>query len=188
MEVIKISAICGIFNIDGMPVPEKMQNVMMGRLKTYKLDSTHVWNRNNIFFGCGIQYITAESRTEVLPLFDENIGLAITADAIIDNREELLSTLHIKDEGDISDSRLIMLAYEKWGEECPKYIMGDYAFAIWDEKRKELFCARDHVGKRTFYYYFNDGTFYFCTVIKPILAAYNRDVKLNDKWIADFLS
>ncbi len=41
----------------------------------------------------------------------------------------------------IGDSEFILAAYNKWGSECPKYLLGDFAFAIWDEKKRGFLCA-----------------------------------------------
>ena len=66
------------------------------------------------------------------------------------------------------DSYFILKAYQKWGEKCPEELLGDFAFAIWDRDNKKLFCARDHMGVKQFYYYLSDNAFYFATEIKAI--------------------
>jgi asparagine synthase (glutamine-hydrolysing) len=183
-------AIWGIVRMDNNPASVELGKSMMDKLSLYKLDSIKYLNKDNVFMGCGLQYITRESEKEIIPLYDENRGLIITADAIIDNREELFSVLNIPKKlwTDISDSDLIIRAYEKWEQDSPKYLVGDFAFAIWDEKKNELFCARDHVGKRTFYYSYLNNTLYFCTVMKPLFVSYNENIELNERWITDFLA
>ncbi|MDF2505652.1 asparagine synthase-related protein, partial [Clostridium sp.] len=71
-------------------------------------------------------------------------------------------------------------------EDSPRYLIGDFAFAIWDEKKKQLFCARDQVGKRTLYYYNTNNTFAFSTTINPLLSISNKS--LNERWLTDFLA
>ena len=112
---------------------------------------------NNVFFGCHAQWITPESIGEPFPYYDYERQLTITADAIIDNREELFERLQIDSDKrkTMPDSQLILLAYYKWGEDSPKYLVGDFAFMIWDEREKKLFGARDFSGSRTLYYYQN---------------------------------
>ncbi|TGQ70416.1 asparagine synthetase B, partial [Mesorhizobium sp. M8A.F.Ca.ET.207.01.1.1] len=95
--------------------------------------------------------------------------LAITADCRLDNRDELLAKLGIRDRS-IADGMLMMSAYLKWGEACPTYLQGDFAFAIWDGERRALFCARDHFGVKPFYYHSADKRFAFASEIGPILA------------------
>ena len=77
--------------------------------------------------------------------------LWIAADARIDVREGLLEQGGAAGEP-ASDAELILRAYERWGEDCTNHLVGDYAFVIWDARRKRLVCARDPVGVRHLYY------------------------------------
>ena len=86
------------------------------------------------------------------------------------------------------DSQLILLSYLKWGEECPKYLIGDFAFMIWDQKNRKLFGARDFSGSRTLYFHRNKDKFAFCTTIEPLLALPYVERKLNEQWLAEFLA
>ncbi|MEQ8154196.1 MAG: asparagine synthase-related protein [Clostridiaceae bacterium] len=185
-----MSAIFGIVNLDGNIIIGDFEKKMIEGFKAYKLDSVKSLYSNNIFFGCGIQYITPESLNEVLPYYDKEAGLIITADAIIDNRGELIDLFNINScSGEvITDSQLVLMAYKRFGYECPKYLVGDFSFVIWDDKKKEVFCARDHVGSRTFYYYFKGGNFIFSTVEKPIYNSLEKKPELNERWITDFLA
>src|SRR5262249_49839439 len=61
--------------------------------------------------------------------------------------------------------------YEEYGDEMLQYLRGMFAFAIWDEKRRRLFMARDRVGIKPLYYALSDGAFLFGSEIKAILAS-----------------
>jgi len=76
-------------------------------------------------------WTTPESLLELLPLVNQTGDLAITADAHIDNRDELIAALALNDlrSEKITDSQLILAAYEKWGDHCPEQLLGDFAFA-----------------------------------------------------------
>ncbi|MCX6696125.1 MAG: asparagine synthetase B, partial [Methanoregula sp.] len=69
-----------------------------------------------------------------------------------------------------SDSEVILHAYEEWGAGCLTRFNGMWAFALWDAKRQELFCARDRFGIKPFYYTEAGGTFLFASEIKALLA------------------
>jgi len=69
-----------------------------------------------------------------------------------------------------SDTEVILHAYEEWGADCLNHFNGMWAFAIFDEKSKTLFCARDRFGIKPFYYTLVDGTFLFASEIKALLA------------------
>src|SRR3989338_1675413 len=69
-----------------------------------------------------------------------------------------------------SDTEVILAAYQKWGKDCVKKFNGIFAFAIWDSREQELFLARDHVGVKPLYYYWDGKKFIFSSEIKSILA------------------
>lgn len=162
---------------------------MKKAINKYSIDHYSTITIDDISFGCGLQYITKESYKEVLPYYDKTNNLLITADAIIDNREELIELLELGkvNVDKYTDSEYILFSYIKWGKECTKYIIGDYSFAIWDFNKAELFLAKDHVGKRTLYYYENDDYFVFSTINRVLLCFIDKPV-LNERWITDYLA
>ncbi|GAE35938.1 asparagine synthetase [Halalkalibacter akibai JCM 9157] len=91
-----MSAIAGIYHRDKSPVPTEHSNMIMGPLNQFPADYIQTWRDDNIFLGCHAQWITPESVGEVLPYYDHERKLAITADAIIDNRQELFEKLQIR--------------------------------------------------------------------------------------------
>lgn len=185
-----MGTICGIYNRKNGILPEDCCSNMMELLKVFPHNTSDSWKSEPVFLGNTNIHITPESKYEELPKYEKQANIVLTADAIIDNRDELLSFFNLppKEAGIIPDSDLIVRAYLKWGDECPKYLVGDYAFAIWDDNKQELFCARDHVGKRTFYYYLSSGMFAFCTIIKPLLDVKGKQYDINEEWIANYLS
>lgn len=70
-----------------------------------------------------------------------------------------------------SDAEVLLFAYAIWGEGCLDRLLGMYAFAIYDGGRQGLFCARDRLGIKPFYYAEGEGTFYFASEPKALLAA-----------------
>lgn len=185
-----MSAIAGMYNLNKEPMSLDHINSLMGALQKYPADDIQIWNKVNIFLGCHAQWITPESVREQLPYYDYERQVVITADAIIDNREELFDKLQVErsKRKEMPDSQLILLAYYKWGEESPKYLVGDFAFMIWNEKKQELFGARDFSGSRTLYYYFNQQRFVFCTTMEPLFSLPYIVEKLNEQWLAEYLA
>jgi asparagine synthase (glutamine-hydrolysing) len=186
----KMSAIAGIYHLNDEPINLEHGRRMMKDLEKYPADDVQIWHSDKVFLGCHAQWITPESIGEKLPYYDHQRQLAITADAIIDNREELFEKLQVKksDRKKMSDSELILLSYYKWGEESPKYLVGDFAFMIWDERKKVLFGARDFSGNRTLYFFNNHQKLTFCTVLRPLLSLPYIGKSFNENWIADFLA
>lgn len=185
-----MSAIAGIHHYNQEPIDVSHGYRMMFDLEKYPADQIQSWHQTNIFLGCHAQWITPESVGEKLPYHDTARKLAITADAIIDNRDELFEKLQIEQErrAKMPDSQLILLAYYKWGEESPRYLVGDFAFMIWDERKQRLFGARDFSGTRTLYFHRNQHQFAFCTIIEPLFTLPGVEKKINEHWIAEFLA
>lgn len=185
-----MSAIVGIYNFNKEPISTELVNGMMQSLQHFPADDIQTLQKENLFLGCHAQWITPESVGEQLPYYDYSGELAITADAIIDNRNDLFAILQVSeaDRKRITDSELILLAYKKWGVESPKYIIGDFAFMIFDEKNKLIFGARDFSGSRTLYYFKNEEKFAFSTTIKPLLSLPFIQIRLNKEWIAEYLA
>ncbi|WP_066067790.1 lasso peptide isopeptide bond-forming cyclase [Neobacillus soli] len=185
-----MSAIAGIYHLNDEPINLEHGRRMMKDLEKYPADDVQTWHSEKVFLGCHAQWITPESVGEKLPYYDHERKLAITADAIIDNREELFEKLQVKksDRKTMSDSELILISYHKWGEDSPKHLVGDFAFMIWDERKRSLFGARDFSGSRTLYFHHNCKGLAFCTVIRPLFTLPYAEKSLNKQWIAEFLA
>ena len=182
-----MSSITGIFYRDGRIVYAELIKTMNNKVFHRGPDDSGVWSDGSIALGHQMLWTTTESLHEKLPYHDEKCGLVITADARIDNRKELSIELDIEDMETVSDSYFILKSYEKWGQKCPEYLLGDFSFAIWDENKKTLFCARDHMGVKPFYYYLDDHMFVFGTEIKAFFAISSIPYKLNEKKLAFYL-
>jgi asparagine synthase (glutamine-hydrolysing) len=158
-----MSGIAGIYYLDGRPVEHGDLQRMLDSIAHRGPDGSGVWVDGAVGLGHRMLRTTPESLHEKLPLGDKTGELAITADARIDNRDELLSALNFNGRRHeaIADSEIILAAYAKWDERCPERLLGDFAFAIWDGRKKKLFCARDPLGIKPFFYYFDGKTFYW---------------------------
>ena len=69
-----------------------------------------------------------------------------------------------------SDTEVILNAYLEFGEECLHHFNGMWAFAIYDFRKEKLFCSRDRLGVKPFYYSISDGVFYFASELKALHA------------------
>src|SRR6266851_3857225 len=85
------------------------------------------------------------------------------------------------------DSELILHAYAAWGTPCVERLLGDFAFAIWDARNKQLFCARDHFGIKPFYYAQQGDLFLFSNTLNCVRMHPEVSGELNDAAIGDFL-
>jgi len=185
-----MSGIVGIYYLDGRPVERETLGRMVDILAHRGPDGADVWCEGSVGLGHRMLWTTHESLLEKLPLVDRTGDLVLTADARIDNRDELISALSLNDRPaeKITDSQLILAAYEKWGEQCPEKLIGDFAFVIWDGRKQVLFCARDHMGVKPFYYYYQPGKFFaFASEIKGLLCLPEVPRKVNEAKVAIYL-
>lgn len=185
-----MSAIAGIHYLNERPVDFADLGRMVDILAHRGPDGADIWSEGSVGFGHRMLWTTPESLLEKLPLVNQRGDLVITADARIDNREELIAALSLAEcrFEKITDSHLILAAYEKWGETCPEHLLGDFAFAIWDKRQQMLFCARDHFGVRPFYYHHYPGRiFAFASEIKALFCLSEVPNRLNEVRVGDYL-
>lgn len=183
-----MSAITGIFYRDGREVNHNQIKKMNDSLAHRGKDGSGVWSDGSVAVGHQMLHTTQESLHEKLPFKDESSGMVITADARIDNRAELASLLKLEDNENVPDSAFILEAYKMWGECCPEKLLGDFAFAVWDPKKEQLFCARDHMGVKPFYYYLSDETFFFATEIRALFCLHEVPREINELKVAFHLA
>ena len=133
---------------------------------------------------------TPESLQERQPLGNEDESVVLVMDGRVDNWEELRREL--LDRGAVlrtrADAELVLRAYETWGPDCLVRLDGDFALVIWDGRRREAFCARDRVGKKTFNYRWDGTTLAFASELHAILALPGVREELNEGLLAEVLA
>jgi asparagine synthase (glutamine-hydrolysing) len=185
-----MSGIVGIVHFDGAPVDRNLLGRMTGFMAFRGPDAQEIWIDGNVGFGHTLLRTTEESKLERQP-FSLDGQLWIVADARVDARRELVPQLkahgHESLSPDATDVELILRAYQTWGENCVEHLLGDFAFAIWDAPKKRLFCARDHLGIKPFFYTHIGGKLIFSSSLDCIRQHPAVSDRLNDLAIADFL-
>jgi asparagine synthase (glutamine-hydrolysing) len=86
-----------------------------------------------------------------------------------------------------SDTEVILTAYDLWGPNCLQHFEGMFAFAIWDEKEKQLFAARDRFGEKPFFFYYDEEQLLFASEIKSIWSM-GVTKEVNRPMLYNFLS
>lgn len=184
-----MSGICGVYHLDGRPVESPELSGMAESLSHRGPDASGAWREGPVGLAHRMLWTTPQSLQETLPLADPKSQTAITADARLDNREELLGLLGV--EGSLgqsmSDSEIILRAYQKWGERCPERLLGDFAFAVWDGSSKTVFLARDHIGAKCLFYHRSGSIFAFASEPKALFRLPEVPRRLNETRVADYL-
>ncbi len=86
------------------------------------------------------------------------------------------------------DTETILHSYEQYGRKCVERYRGMFAFAIWDPRRQTLFCARDRLGIKPFYYYWNGSVFVFASEIKAILEHPAVSASFDESLLSEYLA
>jgi asparagine synthase (glutamine-hydrolysing) len=184
-----MSGITGIYRLDGRPVDPALLTRMTEFMAYRGPDARDMWSEGPVGFGHTMLRTTEESLTERQPCsLDGQIW--ITADARVDARQDLVAVLEARGRRyvkEANDPQLILHSYHVWGEQCVEYLMGDFAFAIWDGRQQRLFCARDHFGVKPFYYACVDGSLVFSNTLNCLRRHPAVSDKLNELALADFL-
>lgn len=124
------------------------------------------------------------------PLMTQDEDLVIVFNGEIYNYLELRRELIQKGHPicSYSDTEVLLYAYREWGESCVERLLGMFAFVIWDKQKKHLFCSRDRVGIKPFYYYFDGQKLVFGSEIKALLASGLLPAEVNINGLQDYLT
>jgi len=185
-----MGAIAGAVRFDGESIPSELLEGMNRALRYRAPDGQASWEAAGIGLAHAHHWTTPEEVGEQQPIASRDNRFHLTADARIDNREELIHELAAAgvDVTDTStDARLILAAFEHWGEACVPRLLGDFAFAVWDGVQRQLFLARDVMGLRQLYYTRHGGMFLFATTLQALLVALPTRPPLNRPLIEEFL-
>lgn len=124
------------------------------------------------------------------PISNENNSIWIMFNGEIYNYQELRKILIAKNHSfkTKTDTEVIIHAYEEYGEDVVSHLRGMFAFAIWDERNKSLFLARDRVGIKPLYYYLTSRFLIFASEMKAILADPSVKAEIHYPAIDRFLT
>jgi asparagine synthase (glutamine-hydrolysing) len=167
-----MSGIAAVYHLDGRPAARGLVAAMLDAVAYRGPDSLDSWIDGPVGLGHAMLRTTPEAMRESQPLVDEQSGLALTMDGRVDNRDELAALLERQGlrlaVG--TDAEIVLRAYQCWGEEAPAKILGDFAFALWDGRKRQLFCARDFASVQPLFYYSDGRSFICASELHQILA------------------
>ena len=185
-----MSGLAGIYHLNGRPADPTLLQRMIHRLAHRGPDASGYWIEGSIGIAHVMLQTTPESLYERQPWTDETGTLCLALDGRIDNREDLTLSLgaagfHLRIN---TDAELMLRAYQRWDEHCLEHILGDFALVVWDGRRQQLFCARDILGLKPFYYCLQGTTFCWSSEIPPLFEHDATSRRPNEAMIAEFLT
>jgi asparagine synthase (glutamine-hydrolysing) len=185
-----MSGIAGIIRFDGGPVEAGQVERMTSAMAHRGPDGIRHWVRGPAALGHGMLCTTPESLEERQPLANDDESLVLVMDGRVDNWEELRRELlgrgaRLRNR---SDAELVLRAYKLWGRELVHHLDGDFAFAVWDARRRALICVRDRIGHKPFYYHWDGRTFAFASESRALMALPWIPAELNHATLAEHLA
>jgi asparagine synthase (glutamine-hydrolysing) len=132
-------------------------------------------------------HTTAESRMETQPHVSAS-GAIVTWDGRLDNRAELIGLLNGCASIHSPDVSIVAAAYERWGTDCFAKLIGDWALSICNPKDRTLIVAKDPIGTRHLYYTSDRDQVTWCTVLDPLVFFAGKRFRLEEEYIAGWLS
>lgn len=124
------------------------------------------------------------------PMCNEDASLWITYNGEIFNHADLRPALEKAGHQYRSrcDTETIIHSFEQYGPECLQLYRGMFAFALWDQNKRRLFCARDRLGIKPLYYHWNGKLFAFASEIKALFAHPEISPQFNEAGLAEYLA
>ncbi len=187
---VALSAFAVIFDRSNTPVETDVFERVMQRLKHRGPDGSHVVYRGAAGMGHWHFWTTPEEMGEQQPLQILGLPFTIVLDGRLDNRSDLFVQLDINPaEGTrMSDAHLALRAYDRWGQDCFKEFVGEFAIVIFDERDRKLVCARDPLGDRTLYYSARGSSLVIASEAWAVAGAADPTPNLNEHTLAHYFS
>jgi asparagine synthase (glutamine-hydrolysing) len=166
-----MSAIVGMVDWRGGPAGPTVR-LGLATLAGQGRDGEGFWDGGPVALGWRQTILSAEDRADVQPLTGGGGRFRMVFEGRLDNRADLARLLSLRPDQafEWSDSRFVLAAFETWGKDCGARLLGEFAFAVWDEVRHELVLVRDHLGFRPLAYYEGQGFFAFASSPNALFA------------------
>lgn len=183
--------IAGLINLGNDPV-EKIETRLkvMNHLIAHRgPDGQGIWTNDQTSVGLAHRRLAIIDLTEdgAQPMHGQN-ATSIVFNGEIYNYPELKAELASNWRfSSSSDTETILAGYDKWGEDVLTHLRGMFSFALWDEKKQSLFCARDRFGIKPYYYTVVDGVFYFASEAKALLP-FLKDVDTDSEAMSEYIT
>ena len=182
--------IAGIFNTTGEPVSPVILRKMTDAIAHRGPDGEGFYIDSFIGLGHRRLAIIDLSPAGHQPMVSKDGQYILSYNGEIYNFQELRVELealgyHFRSR---TDSEVVLYAYAEWGEHCVDRFNGMFAFAIWDSSQRTLFAARDRLGIKPFYYFFQQNTFAFASEIKALFHTNILRPEINPDGLADYLT
>jgi asparagine synthase (glutamine-hydrolysing) len=181
--------IAGFLNTNGTPANERLVRRMTDVIAHRGPDASGFYVRDEVALGHRRLSII-DLATGGQPMSNEDDSVWITYNGEIFNHAEVRPELESAGHRYKShcDTETVIHAYEEWGDGSPTRYRGMFAYVMWDENKRQLFCVRDRLGIKPFYYFWNGKLFAFASEIKALLEHPEVSASFNDALLPEYLA
>ncbi|RRJ89559.1 asparagine synthase (glutamine-hydrolyzing) [Paenimyroides tangerinum] len=174
---------CGIY-LTNIPFSEDQVNEKLDKIKYRGPDFTGILKKDSLTFGhLRLAILDLDARSNQ-PYVYKNLTIVFNGEIynFLDIKNELIK-IGFEFET-TSDTEVLLIGYYHWGKAILDKLNGMFAFAIYDSITNKVFCARDRMGVKPFYYFWKDGQFEICSQLQPLK---NKTSKISEEAISIYL-
>jgi len=182
-----MSVQAGIWNFDGKPVEPKQVEDIGRFLQRQGPDGESSYVDGDVALLYRPFHTTAESLREKQPYFS-HAGSILTWDGRLDNRLELIADLQTSLESNPPDVAIVAAAFDRWGTDCFRRLIGDWAVSIWKPGQRELLFAADYMAIRHIFYYLKKDRIQWSTDLSSLVLLSNDKFHMDDDFISGYLA
>ena len=152
-------------------------------------DDGRQWEGGSVALGRRLFHLLPEDDFDRGPSISADGRYVIAADVRLDNRADLIAALalHRSEARQLCDAAIALAAWRKWQAEALDRLVGDFAFALWDDAERRLWLARDFLGQRPLHYHAADRFVAFASMPKGLHALAEIPYAPDEERIAEFL-
>jgi asparagine synthase (glutamine-hydrolysing) len=183
-----MSGFFGVVRHSGEPFDPAAYRKFASRLEFRGGGTINVWTRpgNGLCYAAFHSPSRSASQNQPVTL---NSREWIVGDVRLDDKKHFAAVLGLSQSEMQSDcdDKMLLGAWQKWGPDCLPNLLGDFSFAFWDDSESTLWCARDFIGARPFFYAMAEGVFYFSNTLRVLRGLPGISSELDPIFIGDFL-
>jgi asparagine synthase (glutamine-hydrolysing) len=184
---------CGVsgdVRFDGMPADPRAVARMTDRMTGRGPDGSGLWNDGWVALGHRRLAVIDPTDAGAQPMVDEMLGLAVVFNGCIYNHAELRERLRGRGHRfrSTSDTEVLLAAYAEWGESFVEHLVGMFAVALVDRRRRRVVLARDRLGIKPLYLAETPGRLRFASTLPALLESGPLDTSLDPEALHHYLT
>jgi len=185
-----VTAIAGLWRFDGQPDVATDCSRMLAAQKIYGPHHGAQWDNGAVAMGRQLFRMLPEDSADRGPVECRDGQMVMVADVRLDNRDELITALGLSAEKfrHACDAEILLACLNRWSEAALDRVVGDFAFALWDDRRHQLTLARDFMGQKPLHYHSGKDFFAFSSMAKGLHTLPEIPYAPDEQTVAEFVA